>query len=906
MNESTLSPLRKIFEPKSIAIIGATEREGTVGRAVLENLCLKKDGAGRTYTGKVYPINPKHSSLLGIPTYKSIADVPARSSGARVDLAVIVTPAATVPGILRECAAVGVRAAIIISAGFKEIGPAGQKLEQEVLQIARQAKMRLIGPNCLGVMNTLNGMNATFATAIPNAGNVAFISQSGALCTAILDWSLRENVGFSKFVSVGSMLDVGWGDLIDYLNEDPYTKSILMYMESIGDVRSFMSAARETALNKPIIVMKPGVTEAAAKAAASHTGSLVGSDDVLDAAFRRCGVLRVRSITDLFHMAEVLAKQPRPLGPNLTIVTNAGGPGVIASDAVITSGGKISTLAPDTLTALNGVLPEAWSHNNPIDVLGDADFERYVTATEIALNDPNTDGLLVILTPQAMTDPIKAAEAIAKAKKPPQKPILASWMGGSGMQVSRDILNRASIPTFDYPDVAASHFASMWQSTDNLNTLYATPRYVESQPIDRDAVKQLITAARSEGRTLLSEVESKQLLAAYGLPTVRTVVAVNVDEAVQAAAEIGYPVVLKLHSHTITHKTDIGGVKLNLRNADAVRDAFAAIHAAVPAADFLGVAVQQMVSKSDESYELILGSSIDAQFGPVLLVGAGGQLVEVFKDRSLGLPPLNTNLAHRMIERTRIYDALKGVRGRRPVNLAAVEQALVQFSQLVVEQRWIKEIDINPLVVGPDGVIALDARVVLHPASQSAATLPRLAIRPYPHQYTWQWQDKMGEMLTIRPILPEDEPLMRKFHTNVSEYSIYLRYFHAIALAERISHERLLRLCFVDYDRQIALVVERNHPSSGEREIVGVGRLIKDKVDGSAEWAILISDQCQRHGIGSALLSRLIDIGRAEGIPRLEADILPQNAGMRAVAQKLGFASRYDPDEQVMHVTLDL
>jgi len=901
MNESTLSPLRKIFEPKSIAIIGATEREGTVGRAILANLC---QGA---YRGKVYPINPKHATLLGIPAFKKLSDVPKRASGgAMADLAVIVTPAASVPDIMRECAEAGVRAVIIISAGFKEVGANGQKLEQEILQIARQGKIRLIGPNCLGVMNTLNGMNATFASAMPAAGNVAFISQSGALCTAILDWSLRENVGFSKFVSVGSMLDVGWGDLIDYLNEDVYTKSILIYMESIGDVRSFMSAARETALNKPIIIMKPGVTEAAAKAAASHTGSLVGSDDVLEAAFRRCGVLRVRSITDLFHMAEVLAKQPRPLGPNLTIVTNAGGPGVIASDAVITSGGKISALAPETIAALSNVLPEAWSHNNPIDVLGDADFERYVAATALALNDPNTDGLLVILTPQAMTDPAKIAEALASAKKPAGKPVLASWMGGSGMQISRDILNRAKIPTFDYPDVAASHFASMWQSTESLNTLYATPRFVDSQQIDREAVKQLIENVRLEGRTLLSEVESKQLLSAYGLPTVRTVVATSADEAVNAAAALGYPVVLKLHSHTITHKTDVGGVKLNLANAEAVRQAFEVICAAVPPADFLGVAVQPMIAKSDESYELILGSSIDAQFGPVLLVGAGGQLVEVFKDRSLGLPPLNTNLARQMIERTRIYAALKGVRGRRPVSMPAIEQALVQFSQLVAEQRWIKEIDINPLVVGPDGVIALDARVVLQPLSQPAQNLPKLAIRPYPHQYTWQWQDKMGEMVNIRPISPEDEPLMRKFHANVSEYSVYLRYFHSIALAERISHERLLRLCFVDYDRQIALVIERAAPENGEKEILGVGRLIKDPVNGSAEWAILISDHYQRHGFGTALLSRLIEVARAEGLLRIEADILPQNAGMRAVAQKLGFASRYDADEQVVKVSLEL
>jgi acetyltransferase len=895
MDEPTLSPLRKIFEPRSIAIIGATDREGTVGRAVLVNL------SKGTYSGKIYAVNPKYDTLLGIQTYPSVGAI-----AQPIDLAVIVTPAATVPGVMKECVAAGVLAAIIISAGFKEIGAEGYQREQEILQIARAGKMRLIGPNCLGVMNTFNGMNATFASEIPNAGDVAFISQSGALCTAILDWSLQENVGFSKFVSVGSMLDVGWGDLIDYLKEDIHTKSILIYMESVGNVRSFMSAARETALNKPIIIMKPGVTEAAAKAAASHTGSMVGSDDVLDAAFRRCGVLRVRNISELFHMAELLAKQPRPLGPNLTIVTNAGGPGVIASDAVINAGGKITSLVPETISALNRVLPEAWSHNNPIDVLGDANYERIMKATEIALKDPNTDGLLVVLTPQAITDPMKPAEALIKAQKPPNKPILASWMGGSAMQTSRNVLNLARIPTFNYPDVAAVHFAYMWDLTENLNVLYETPQYVEIHHNVRAQANALIENARLEGRTLLSEVESKQVLDLYEIPVTKTVVAMTQDQAINVANELGYPVVLKLHSHTITHKTDVGGVKLNLKNADEVKQAFTAIQAAVTQDDFLGVAVQPMISTSDESYELLLGSSIDPQFGPVLLVGAGGQLVEILKDRSLGLPPLNTTLARHMIERMRIYDALNGVRGRRPVSIHALEQTLVKFSRLVVQQRWIKEIDINPLIIGPDGAIALDARVVLHPNTVTAQSLPRLAIRPYPAQYTWQFTDKTGESYTIRPIMPEDEPLIRKFHMNVSEYVIYLRYFHSIALAERISHERLMRLCFVDYDRHIALVIEQTNAATGERQIVGVGRIIKDMSDGSAEWAVLIGDQYQRRGIGSALLGRLIDIARAERIPYLVADVLPQNAVMKAVANKLGFESRYDADEQVFKYSMSL
>ncbi|MGC8794986.1 MAG: acetate--CoA ligase family protein, partial [Bryobacteraceae bacterium] len=669
-------PLDVFFRPESVAVIGATENPGSVGRTVLWNLITSPFG------GTVYPVNPRRASVLGVKAYPNIKAVPEK-----VDLAVVITPAPTIPGIIRECGEAGVRAAVVISAGFKEVGPEGAELERRVVEEARKARMRIIGPNCLGIMSPLTGLNATFARSMALPGNVGFISQSGALCTAVLDWSLREQVGFSAFISIGSMADVGWGDLIDYLGNDPRTHSILLYMETIGDARSFISAAREVALSKPIIVIKPGRTEAAARAAASHTGSLAGSDEVLEAAFRRSGVLRVNTIADLFYMAEVLAKQPRPAGPRLTIVANAGGPAVLATDALVLNGAEVAQLAPETMEALNKVLPPTWSHNNPIDIIGDADPERYAKALEIAARDPNSDGLLVILTPQAMTDPTRTAEMVRAYARVDNKPILASWMGGVEVAAGEEILNRAGIPTFPYPDTAARAFVYMWRMTYNLRGLYETPAAVEDPKSEagRLQAEQMIQQVRKQGRTILTEYESKRLLALYGIPTVEARVAPSEDEAVRHAEELGYPVVVKLHSETITHKTDVGGVALNLENADAVRAAWRRIQKSVSekagAEHFLGVTVQPMVKL--EGYELIVGSSIDPQFGPVVLFGMGGQLVEVFRDRALGLPPLTTTLARRMMEQTKIYTALKGVRGRKPVDLAALEQLLVRFSELV-------------------------------------------------------------------------------------------------------------------------------------------------------------------------------------------------------------------------------
>lgn len=886
-------PLDVFFSPRTVALIGATESEGSVGRTILRNLI------GNPFGGVVFPINPKRSSVLGIKAYPSIAQVPER-----IDLAVIATPAQTVPGIIRECVQAGVGGAIIISAGFKEAGAAGVELERQILAEARRGKMRIIGPNCLGVMSPLTGLNATFAGTMARAGSVGFISQSGALCTAILDWSLQEMVGFSAFVSIGSMLDVNWGDLIGYLGEDPRTQSIVLYMESIGDARSFISAAREVALTKPIIVIKAGRTKAAAKAAASHTGALTGSDEVLHAAFRRSGVLRVNSIADLFYMAEVLAKQPRPKGPRLTIVTNAGGPAVLATDALILTGGALAELAPETIQALNQILPPHWSHGNPIDILGDASAERYAQAVEIAAKDPNSDGLLAVLAPQAMTDPTQTAERLKGLARLDGKPLLASWMGGADVAAGVTILNRAGVPTFSYPDTAVRAFNYMWRYSVNLRSLYETPVLTAEEGIDRAAAERLIQKARKSGRTLLTEVESKQLLAAYALPTVETRLAKSEAEAAEIAAEIGYPVVLKLHSETITHKSDVGGVQLNLANAAAVRRAYRAIEKKVKGADFLGVTVQPMIAR--DGYELILGSSPDPEFGPVLLFGAGGTLVEVFQDRALGLPPLTTTLARRMMEQTKIFTALKGVRGKGPVDLAALEQLLVRFSRLVVEQRWIKEIDINPLLVSEDRQIALDARVVVHGKEVREEDLPKLAVRPYPAQYVSRSALKDGTPVTIRPIRPEDEPLMVRFHQALSDQSVYLRFFQPLKLSQRVAHERLTRICFIDYDREMALVAERKDPNTETRDLLGAARLTKLYGTEEAEFSILIADPYQRQGLGTELLRRLIRIGRDEHLKKIRADILPDNTAMQRVCKKLGFKIRREVGDPLVSAELEI
>ena len=856
----TRHPLEVFFAPRSVAVIGTSEQEGTVGRTILCNLVTNPFG------GTVFPIDAKRANVLGIKAWPSVSAAPEK-----IDLAVVATPTPMVPGVIRECVQAGIRGAIVISAGFRESGGERLRLEREILEIARAGRMRIIGPDCLGVMSPLTGLNATFAGAMARKGEVAFLSQSGALQTAILDWSLQENVGFSAFVSLGSLLDVGWGDVIDYLDHDGRTKSILIYMESVGDARSFLSAAREVTLRKPIIVLKGGRGAQAARAAASHTGALAGSDEVLTAAFRRTGVLRVDSIADLFYMADTLAKQPRPGGKRLSIVTNAGGPAVLATDALVAAGGEPA-------------------QGSPVDLLGSADAETYAKAMELAGEDKGSDGILAILAPQDRTDPTLTAERLrAYAHRYPGKPVLASWMGGAQVAAGKRLLSGAGIPTFHYPDTASRMFGYMWKYTYNLRGLYETPSLTEEATRGHDKAEEILRAARADRRILLTELESKRVLATYGIPTVETRAAASAEEAVQEAEALGYPVAVKLHSRTVAHKSDVGGVQLDLRSGREVRDAFEAIRGRLAEldrlADFEGVTVQPMVRSG--GYELIVGSSVDPQFGPVLLFGTGGLLVEAFNDRSLALPPLNTTLARRMMEHTKIYRALSGTRAR--VDLAVLEKLLVRFSQLVVEQRTIAEIEINPLLASAERLVALDARIVLHGSELADDRLPVSAIRPYPSQYVGTAELRGGGVVKVRPIRPEDEPRMVQFHGTLSEDSVFYRYAGTLKLDARVAHERLARICFIDYDREMALVAERTSPGGALPEIVAVARLTRLGGTRDAEFALLVSDAMQGRGLGRAMLERLFDVGRDWGLERIVAEILPGNGPMRRICKSLGF-----------------
>lgn len=885
--------LDPFFRPSAVAVVGASVTHGSVGSILIRNLLENPFG------GVVYPVNPKRHAVHGVYCYPDLAHIPEA-----VDLAVIATPAATVPATVKDCVERGVKAAIIISAGFSELGAEGRALERQVKDIVR-GRMRVIGPNCLGVIHPPNNLNASFAATMAAQGNLALLSQSGAICTSILDWARERHIGFSSFVSVGAMLDVDFADLIDYFGDDPGTRSIILYMESIGDVRTFLSAARAVARTKQVIVVKAGRHEAGARAAASHTGALAGADAVFDAAFRRAGVLRVTTIPDLFNMAEILATQPPPRGPALALITNAGGPGVMATDALMISGGQLAALSAETMAALDAVLPPFWSHANPIDVLGDATAERYRRAVEICARDPGVQGILVLLTPQAMTDPTETARQLVPFARLDGKPLLATWMGGAEVRAGKAVLNQAGIPTFDAPEAAIRAFLHMVQYRRSQELLYETPEALpEGWEPDRAKVRALIAAARAAGRTLLTEVEAKELLAAYSIPVAPTVHAATADAAVAAARKLGYPVVLKLHSQTVTHKSDVGGVQLNLAGDDAVRAAFATIAANLkrhhPDVPFEGVAVQPLVRVT--GYELIVGSSVDIQFGPVILFGAGGVMVEVMKDRELALPPLNRTLARRLMERTKIYEALKGIRGRKPVPLDQLETLLVRFSSLLCDFLDIAEVDINPLLASPERIIALDARVLLTPPDQPEEKRPRLAIRPYPNQYVAPLRLDDGTELLVRPIMPEDEPLIIELHAGHSERTIRMRFF---SMVKTLSRDSLIRLCHLDYDREMALVAV-HHDAAGKPHFVGVARYYSNPETHSAEFAVVVTDPWQGKGIGPHLMQRLLEVARERGVRRLVGSVLRENTQMLKLAEELGFTARPTAEPSVVQVARDL
>jgi acetyltransferase len=861
-----------VLAPKNVAVIGASEKPASIGRTLLWNLINNPFG------GTVFPVNPNRSSILGIKPYPNMAAVPDQ-----VDLAVIATPAGTVPDIIDECVDAGVKGGLIISSGFREIGGKGMELEKEILLRAHRGGMRLLGPNCYGIMMPFSAFNASIGRGMALTGNVGFISQSGAISAAILDWSFREQVGFSGFISIGNMADIDWGDLIYYMGDDHHTHSIVIYLETVGNARTFLSAAREVTLTKPIIVLYGGGHNAEMESAGMQISRLVASQEaqahhstnrVLNAAFRRSGVLPVKRMVDLFAMAEILFKQPRAEGPRLTIVTNSHATGVQAGNALINTGGKLAPLSEETAKELSKMFPEGWKATNPVNILRDAGPERYAKTLKTISKDSNSNGILVILTPQAMTDPTETARKLKPFAKLSHKPLLVSWMGGSEVAEGKALLNRFNVPTFPFPDTAAQAFNYMWQYSYNLRGLFETPEL----PADDDGAfpnrglaTGVINSVRESGRTFLTDIESKQVLAAYGIPVLPTELATSEKEVLELAEKTGYPVLLKVCSERILDRNIPGYLNMNLMNAESVLGAFRSMKKSVTEKMgpdyFKGVTVQPMLQIS--GYKLIAGCCQEKTFGPVLLFGDGGSLVEIHQDIAIGLPPLNSTLAHRMMEQTRIYHALRGEKGLVAVNMADLEQLLVRFSQLVVEQRWIKEIEINPLLAGAHRLTVSDCRMVLHAPDMQEDNLPRSAIRPYPNQYIQPSELRDGTPVVIRPIRPEDEPLIARFHETLSDQSVYLRYFHPMALKQRVSHERLSRICFIDYDREMVLVVIKKEPDSGEQTIIAVGRINKLRGTNDAEFAITISDDYQRTGLGTVLLDQLVQIGRAEKIDRI-------------------------------------
>ncbi|MCE9613117.1 MAG: GNAT family N-acetyltransferase [Lentisphaerae bacterium] len=869
--------LHQLFNPETVAVIGATDKVGSVGHALMRNLI------GSGYPGIVYPINSKRKSVLGVKAYPTINDVPDR-----VDLAVVATPASTIPQVTEQCGQAGVGAMVIISAGFMEAGEEGQRLFAQALESARRYGMRILGPNCLGFIKPSIKLNASFANKMALPGKLAFISQSGALCTSILDWAVHNKVGFSHFVSIGSMGDIGFHDLIDYFGSDSETSSILIYMESLSNAKRFMSAARAFARTKPIIVLKVGRSSAGAKAAMSHTGSLTGDDSIFDAAFKRAGIIRVNTIWELFNCAQTLATQPRPRSNRLAIVTNAGGPGVIATDRLMQLGGQLATVSDSTLTSLNKVLPAAWSHNNPVDVLGDADPVRYKEAVDLCLKDEATDGVLVVLTPQAMTLPAEIAQEIVSLPKQPGKTLLASWMGADDVARGQEVLLNAGIPVFETPEQAVTCFMHMVQYSRNLELLHETPESTPSEFVPKtQANRDIIAKVVAEGRTSLTETEAKEFISNYDIPVGKHGVATSAKEAVAIAEQVGFPVVMKILSADILHKTDVGGVVVGVTTATAAEAAYTGIldrvKAKRPEARIQGILIEEM---SRKKYELLIGCKKDPIFGPVIVFGMGGVAVEVFRDTNIALPPLNMALSRRLIEDTHVYTLLKGYRGMEGVELRSLQFLLNKFAYLIMDFPEIKEVDINPFGIDMKGGVVMDAKIILDEAVIKNPVEPygHLVISPYPKDLERVVQLKTGLSVQLRPIRPEDEPLEAEMFRNFSPKTQRFRFFQ---LVKNVTHEMLVRYTQIDYDRELAIIAEVN--DGGQRKMAGVVRIIADPYNETAEFAIVVADPWQNQGLGNIFTDYILELARKRGVNQVYATFLRDNHVMKHLFEKRKF-----------------
>lgn len=889
----TVRNLERLFHPSSVAIVGASIRPRSLGNLVTKNL------VATGFAGALYPVNPHHDTVEGLRAFKTISELPAPP-----DLAVICTPPSTIPGLIGELGARGTRAAIVLTAGLStNFDTAGKSIQTLMLEAARPYLFRILGPNCLGLLVPGINLNASFSHIPATPGRLAFISQSGALCTAMLDWAESRGIGFSHLVSLGNSADIDFADVIDYLASDTATDSIILYIESITNARKFLSAARAAARNKPIIAIKSGRVAAGARAAMSHTGAMAGADDVYDAAMRRAGILRVQNIDELFDSVETLSHVRKIAGNRLAIMTNGGGPGVLAADTLIEVGGALADLSPDTLAKLDSVLPATWSRGNPVDMIGDATPERFRNVAEILVQAPEIDAVLFTYSPTALADSLEIAKSTVAAFLNSDRPVFANWLGGAAMETARHVFEQAAIPTFDTPERAVCAFAHLVEYQQNQIALLQTPSSMEQTSIDNPAlVRRIIDKAIGEGRNLLTEPEAKDVLAAYGIPVVKTMIATSRDEAARCATAIGYPVAVKLLSPDITHKSDVGGVVLDLQNEDEVLAAADAIRERLiqyqPTARITGFSVQEMARRPN-GIEVILGATTDPTFGPVILFGHGGTAAETINDRAIGLPPLNSVLARELISRTRIAKLLKGYRDHPPADIEALASILVRLSQLVSDFGEILEIDINPLLVDNTGGCALDARIRVAPA-KNADPAQRLAICPYPrkHEEVVLFE---GSPLMLRPIRPEDESAHRRLLTEANPEDLRFRFF---GYGRGVSHQDIARWTQIDYDREMAFIATRTGPD-GVARTLGVVRSVCDPDNIRAEFAILIDSNMHRRGLGQLLMRKMIDYLRQRRIKTLDGQVLMDNGPMLDFVKKFGFTAKPDTGG-IYHLLLDL
>jgi acetyltransferase len=886
--------LNRFFVPKSVAIVGASERKESVGYRLLLNM----QEAG--FKGKLYPVNPKRDELLGLKAYPDIDAIPDT-----LDLAVIATPAPTVPGIVRQCGEKSVNSIIIITAGFGELGDAGKRLQQEILDIAHRYDIRIIGPNCLGIIRPSGLLNATFGYGTVAEGHLALISQSGAICTAIIDWAQSQGIGFSTVVSMGDAADVDFGEILDFLAMDNKTTGILLYVEGISDARRFLSGLKAAARLKPVILIKSGRYETGCKAAMSHTGAMIGSDDVFEAAIERTGIVRAHSIAQLFSAARVLANDYVVKQNRLAIITNAGGPGVMSTDRAEEVGVSMAKLSESSIKALNQVLPEHWSHANPVDILGDATPERYQKALQVCLNDTNIDGVLTILTPQAMTNPTQVAQFIIEGAQTSQKPVLASWTGGNRVQKGRDLFAGTGVAHFNTPEVGVDAFSFLAKYHQNQKLLkqIPSPTQKQAQP-DVDGARLIIERVLAEGSQILTTQESKAILAAFHIPVTQTIKVSDAKEAIVAAETMGFPVVLKINMPEFSHKSDIGGVKLNINSAQEVAHHFQEMKTLIkkkhPNISEVVMTVEPMY-RSYSGRELMIGVIRDPVFGPAISFGLGGTMVEILLDKAVALPPLNEYMVEQMIAKTKAAKYLDAFRQHAAINRKALIDTLLNVSIMISELPEIMELDINPLIVDDRGVMAVDARIKAQ-ISHQLVPYSHMAIHPYPHELTSQWQLPNGIDITIRPIRPEDANMEKDFVHRLSERSKYFRFMQAL---QELTPEMIIRFTQIDYDREMAFVaVTENEELPKE---LGVGRYMMNPDGNSVEFALVVSDECQGMGIGFRIMRTLMQSAKHKGIISFEGEVLAVNKPMLSLLKKLGFGVEpIEGDQEVVRVVKDL